>query len=184
MVLTIPRASSSMSTTSTSTVDAEDATVKPTTGKDADEDGRTVLFTVEGMRCGGCSAAVQKTLDAREDVEQAAVNLVTETAAVRFKAGVDGSGSGAVEGMIASAVEEIGKKGFTMKRRQLGRAAEEAAREASARRDEEMEKTKWDLYKAWGLTVACLGTHLTHHLHALGLHEYAHTELLNTLAQP
>lgn len=183
MVMTIPRASSSMSTTSTSTSSTVDATVKPT-GKAADEDWRTILFTVEGMRCGGCSAAVQKTLDAREDVEQAAVNLVTETAAVRFKAVMDGSGSGAMEGMIASAVEEIGKKGFTMKRRQLGRAAEEAAREASARRDEEMEKTKWDLYKAWGLTVACLGTHLTHHLHALGLHEYAHTELLNTLAQP
>ena len=45
------------------------------------------------------------------------------------------------------------------------------------KREEEMEKTKWDLYKAWGLTVACLGTHLTHHFYALGLHEYAHTEV-------
>ena len=43
-----------------------------------------------------------------------------------------------------------------------------------ARREEEMERTKWDLYKAWGLTALCLATHTTHHLHHLGLHEYAH----------
>jgi 1-phosphofructokinase family hexose kinase len=35
--------------------------------------------------CGGCSAAVKRMLAARPDVESAAVNLITETAAVRFR---------------------------------------------------------------------------------------------------
>ena len=121
------------------------------------------------MRCGGCSAAVQKTLTTSCDgVERAAVNLVTETAAVKFV--VDDAGDASIDALIARAVAEVSKKGFTMTKRELGRAAEAAARDASKRREEELEKTKWDLYKAWGLTAACLGTHLTHHLHALGLH--------------
>ena len=151
-----------------------------TASTSAANDG-TVLFAVEGMRCGGCSAGVQKTLGERDDVERCAVNLVTETAAVTFRRELTGD---ALRATIDSAIEAIRKKGFIMTRRAAGRAAEAAAREAERKREEEMEKTKWDLYKAWGLTVACLGTHLTHHLHALGLHEYAHTEVLNALAQP
>jgi len=143
--------------------------------------GTTVLFAIEGMRCGGCSAAVQKTLSTScAGVERAAVNLVTETAAVKFAS----ASADDVDDFIASAVAEVAKKGFTMKKRELGRAAEQAARDAAKRRDEELEQTKWDLYKAWGLTAACLGTHLTHHLHALGLHDVAHGATLNALAQP
>lgn len=44
-----------------------------------------VLLDVSGMKCGGCSAAVKRMLAARPDVESAAVNLITETAAVRFR---------------------------------------------------------------------------------------------------
>jgi len=44
-----------------------------------------VVLEVGGMKCGGCSAAVKRMLVARPDVESAAVNLLTETAAVRFK---------------------------------------------------------------------------------------------------
>ena len=46
-----------------------------------------VLLDVGGMKCGGCSAAVKRMLAARPDVESAAVNLITETAAVRFRWG-------------------------------------------------------------------------------------------------
>jgi len=44
-----------------------------------------VVLEVGGMKCGGCSAAVKRMLVARPDVESAAVNLLTETAAVRFR---------------------------------------------------------------------------------------------------
>ena len=92
--------------------------------------------------------------------------------------------AGASESTIAEFTKAVGDKGFTMSPRPVGRAAEEAAIKAEARRAEEMERTKWDLYKAWGLTGLCLVTHTTHHLHHFGLHEYAHGELLTALGQP
>ena len=48
------------------------------------ESPETLLFLVEGMRCGGCSAAVSKVLNADPSVARAAVNLVTETAAMEL----------------------------------------------------------------------------------------------------
>ena len=134
----------------------------------------TVLYSVEGMRCGGCSAAVTKVLNATPGVARAAVNLVTETAAVEYS---DASAATAAKDAVAA-------KGFAMSPRPVGRAAEEAAIAANARREEEMERTKWDLYKAWGLTALCLATHTTHHLHHLGLHEYAHGAVLTALGEP
>ena len=71
-----------------------------------------------------------------------------------------------------------------MSPRPVGRAAEEAAIEANARREEELDKAQWDLYKALGLTGLCLVTHTTHHLHHFGLHEYAHGSLLTALGSP
>ena len=138
----------------------------------------TMLFIVEGMRCGGCSAAVSKVLNADPGVARAAVNLVTETAALELAPGVD-----AFETLErAKAATEA--KGFRMSPRPVGRAAEEAAIEANARREEELDKAQWDLYKALGLTGLCLVTHTTHHLHHFGLHEYAHGSLLTALGSP
>ena len=59
-----------------------------------------------------------------------------------------------------------------------------SAAAANARKEEELEKTQWDLYKALGLTCLCLVTHTTHHLHHFGLHEYAHGSVLTALGQP
>ena len=156
---------------------AEEGVSSAVNRQEEENEGSTILFTVEGMRCGGCSAAVQKVLVATPGVSRAAVNLVTETAAVELAAG-------ASESTIAEFTKAVGDKGFTMSPRPVGRAAEEAAIKAEARRAEEMERTKWDLYKAWGLTGLCLVTHTTHHLHHFGLHEYAHGELLTALGQP
>ena len=142
------------------------------------ETPETMLFLVEGMRCGGCSAAVSKVLNADPGVARAAVNLVTETAAVELAPGVD-----ALE-TIARAKSATEAKGFRMSPRPVGRAAEEAAAAANARKEEELEKTQWDLYKALGLTGLCLVTHTTHHLHHFGLHEYAHGSVLTALGQP
>ena len=147
-------------------------------GEGGEGGSTTMLYTVEGMRCGGCSAAVQKVLDATPGISRAAVNLVTETAAIEFAPEAEKQGTEEV------ATAAVAAKGFTMSRRPVGRAAEEAALQAEARRAEEMERTKWDLYKAWGLTGLCLVTHTTHHLHHFGLHEYAHGELLTALGQP
>lgn len=37
---------------------------------------------------------------------------------------------------------------------------------------------------AWTLAIACYGHHLGHFLHALGMHEYAHTGLMGWLGNP
>ena len=142
------------------------------------ESPETLLFLVEGMRCGGCSAAVSKVLNADPGVARAAVNLVTETVAMELAPGAD-----ALE-TIARAKSATEAKGFRMSPRPVGRAAEEAAAAANARKEEELEKTQWDLYKALGLTGLCLVTHTTHHLHHFGLHEYAHGSVLTALGQP
>ena len=142
------------------------------------ESPETMLFLVEGMRCGGCSAAVSKVLNADPGVTRAAVNLVTETAAVELAPGSD-----ALE-TIARAKSATEAKGFRLSARPVGRAAEEAAAAANARKEEELEKTQWDLCKALSLTALCLVTHTTHHLHHFGLHEYAHGSVLTALGQP
>lgn len=56
----------------------------------------TVVLDVGNMKCGGCSAAVKRMLVAQPGVAAAAVNLLTETAAVQF------SGDAAVLGPAAA----------------------------------------------------------------------------------
>lgn len=51
------------------------------------EESEGVLLDVGGMKCGGCSAAVKRILGARPEVDNLAVNLLTESALVRVKAG-------------------------------------------------------------------------------------------------
>lgn len=41
-----------------------------------------VLLDVDGMKCGGCSAAVKRMLAGRPEVHSAAVNLLTGSAVV------------------------------------------------------------------------------------------------------
>jgi Cu+-exporting ATPase len=95
---------------------------------------------------------VAQVLTASPGVSRAAVNLITETAAVEFDAapGADSSAT------VAEFTAAVAAKGFTMSLRPVGRAAEEAALQAEVKRAEDLEKTKWDLYKAWGLTGLCL----------------------------
>ena len=98
---------------------AEEGVSSAVNRQEEENEGSTILFTVEGMRCGGCSAAVQKVLVATPGVSRAAVNLVTETAAVELAAG-------ASESTIAEFTKAVGDKGFTMSPRPVGRAAEVA----------------------------------------------------------
>ena len=125
------------------------------------------------MRCGGCSAGVQKTLYS-DDVERCAV-ICDGTAAVTFRRELTGD---ALRATIDSAIKRS-EEGIYLTRAAVSGAA---AREAERKRERDG-KTKWDLYKAWGLTVACLGTHLTHHLH-VGIARVRISGVLNALAQP
>ena len=146
---------------------------------------KTKLYSIEGMRCGGCSANVAKTLNAQDFITSCAVNLVTNTAAITY---TDDDVTEEKEKVAAEreklAIDLIAKKGFTMRVREKGKAGVQMALESQQKRLEEKERTTKDLYLAWGLTIACLGTHVSHHLHQLGLHEYAHGEAVTSLANP
>ena len=49
-----------------------------------------VVLSVQGMKCAGCVAAVENRLRQQDGVEDACVNLVTETAAIALSPGTDG----------------------------------------------------------------------------------------------
>jgi Cu+-exporting ATPase len=45
-------------------------------------------------------------------------------------------------------------------------------------------EAKVQLAGAWALAALCVGSHLGHHLHHLGLHQYAHSDLLTLAGAP
>lgn len=47
------------------------------------------VLDVQGMKCGGCSAAVKRILQQQDYIASAGVNLVTNTAAVGVRDGPD-----------------------------------------------------------------------------------------------
>ena len=46
-----------------------------------------MLLDVSNMKCGGCTASVKRILLSRPGIEQAAVNLLTESAVVKLRPG-------------------------------------------------------------------------------------------------
>ncbi|MDT8435422.1 MAG: heavy metal translocating P-type ATPase [Gemmatimonadota bacterium] len=101
------------------------------------------VFRVEGMHCGACSAAVERSLNRIDGVE-ASVNLPAETATVRFDP------DAVAREALARTVEEAG---YHLERRDTGGDRAERERER-LRRDE---KKVWDarrrMIHAWALTV-------------------------------
>eukprot|EP00775_Hariotina_reticulata_P002843 gene2843-3136_t len=108
------------------------------------------------MKCGGCSAAVKNILLKQPGVQTAAVNLLTETAAVT---------------------------GFPSKIR----APEQSELDSDAaelKRAEEARASLINLAVAWGLVVLCCSHHFGHLLHAMGYHQFAHTQFMQLMSTP
>jgi copper chaperone CopZ len=136
---------------------------------------QTVLLDVGGMKCGGCSAAVKRMLGQRSEVASAAVNLLTETAAVQLRL------------PAASQAEDLAtmltSKGFPSKVRQAEQEAVDSS-ELERRRAEEARASLVNLGVAWALVLACCTHHAGHLLHSVGLHGLAHSPLLELLSNP
>jgi Cu+-exporting ATPase len=79
---------------------------------------------------------------------------------------------------------QVTAKGFPAAVRPVGRAADAAAADAAARRAADLAAAQRQLTAAWLLAAACVAVHAGHHLHALGLHEAAHSGLAAALSQP
>ena len=104
---------------------------------------RTEVFRIEGMHCGACSAAVERSLNRIPGVE-ASVSLPAETATVRFAGGrVDFE-------ELRQAVEQAG---YALIRPEPGVDRSARERERLARDEERVRTARRRMIAAWALTT-------------------------------
>ena len=104
---------------------------------------RTEVFLVEGMHCGACSAAVEKSLNRIEGVE-ASVSLPAETATVRFDP--DSVDFERLAGQVEAA-------GFRLSRRDTSGDRAERERERLQREAGKVNQARRRMTLAWSLTI-------------------------------
>ena len=155
--------------------DAEAASAFPASASAVAED-RVIVLDVTKMMCGGCSSAVKNILSKHPAVNDASVNLVTASAVVTMI-------PEATDTDVDSVVEAVTSKGFPSFLRTADNRKELESQIREGREEEERNE-KRALQFAWALALTCYGHHLGHALHALGLHEYAHTEFMTWLENP
>lgn len=147
------------------------STQAPNVGKDP-----VIVLDVTKMMCGGCSSAVKNILVKHPAVVDASVNLITASAVVTLT-------PEATDTDVDSVVEAVTSKGFPSFLRTMENKKELESQIQKEKEDEERSE-KRSLQFAWLLALTCYGHHLGHALHALGLHDYAHTEFMAWLENP
>ncbi|ERN11270.1 copper-transporting ATPase PAA2, chloroplastic isoform X1 [Amborella trichopoda] len=135
-----------------------------------------LLLEVQGMMCGACVSRVKTILLSDERVESVAVNLVTETVAVRLRRGErrETPELGETLEMLA---EELGLRlsecGFPSKRRDLNLGLGQNVRkwrDVVEKKEASLVKSRVKVAFAWALVALCCGTHGAHSLHSVGIH--------------
>ena len=129
----------------------------------------SVLLDVSGMMCGGCVSRVRSVLSSDDRVDSVAVNMLTETAAVKLKPEVVAE-AGNVADSLAQRLTECG---FSSKRRVSGMGVAENVRkwkEMLKKKDELLIRSRNRVAFAWTLVALCCGAHTSHILHSLGIH--------------
>lgn len=151
----------------------------------ASDSSSLILLTVDGMKCGGCSAAVKKMLQSRPDVSTAAVNLITGTAAIRILQGT----SDDQHRIAAEAAALLTSKGFPSRPRAPadGNGDSPTLEQDQAsilKKEAEARDATVNLLAAWSLATVSCAHHLGHLLHVFGLHQYAHAPALIAIGNP
>lgn len=127
----------------------------------------TVLLDVSGMMCGGCVSRVKSVLSSDGRVDSVAVNMLTETAAIKLKPEfVD-------ENVAESLARILTECGFEAKRRVSGQGVVENVRkwkEMLKKKEELLVKSRNRIAFAWTLVALCCGSHASHILHSFGIH--------------
>ncbi|KAF6146585.1 hypothetical protein GIB67_008871 [Kingdonia uniflora] len=107
-------------------------------------------------------------LSADERVESVVVNILTETAAIRFRS---------EEGIKGNVGEELAGRltecGFPSKKRESGLGVGENVRkwkEMGEKKELMLKKSRDRVAIAWTLVALCCGSHSSHILHSLGIH--------------
>lgn len=133
----------------------------------------TVLLDVNGMMCGGCVARVRSVISSDDRVDSVAVNLLTETAAVKLKplAVMED------EEVLNEVAESLGKRltecGFEARRRVSGLGVAENVKkwkEMEKKKEELLVKSRNRVAFAWTLVALCCGSHASHIWHSFGIH--------------
>ncbi|KAI4376451.1 hypothetical protein MLD38_014212 [Melastoma candidum] len=150
---------------------AKPPSVRPSGNSSSQPD--SFLFDVSGMMCGGCAARVKTILSSDDRVVSAAVNLLTETAAVRLR-----EGEGELSSEVADAlVAKLTQCGFPSRKRSV--AVEDGVgindgvkkwREVARKKEEMLTRSRNRVAFAWTLVALCCGSHASHVLHSLGIH--------------
>ncbi|KAJ4708901.1 Copper-transporting ATPase [Melia azedarach] len=133
----------------------------------------TILLDVGGMMCGGCVARVKSVLSADDRVDSVAVNMLTETAAVKLRPEVAVESEEVVNNIAQSLGKRLTECGFEAKRRVSGLGVAENVKkwkEMAKKKEELLVKTRNRLTFAWTLVALCCGSHASHILHSLGIH--------------
>eukprot|EP01018_Ginkgo_biloba_P004940 Gb_21177 [translate_table: standard] len=134
----------------------------------------SVLLDIGGMMCGACSARVRNLLLSDSRVESAAVNMVTEVAAIRLKSDANSPDITAVADELARRLTDCG---FPSKKRESGLNIGNNTRkweEMLKKKEESLQRSRNRVVFAWTLVALCCGTHGAHLLHSVGLHVAAH----------
>ncbi|KAL3690493.1 hypothetical protein R1sor_016802 [Riccia sorocarpa] len=146
----------------------------------------SVILDVQGMMCGGCVARVRNLLTADDRVKSVAVNMLTETAAIRLEPSAV-LGSEDISELGVELASHLTGCGFPSKPR-LAQKVEGSVcekREALARKREQLlVKSRGQVAFAWVLAALCCGTHATHFLHSMGLHAIINGNTMSFLHNP
>ncbi|PON73107.1 Heavy metal-associated domain containing protein [Parasponia andersonii] len=135
----------------------------------AGERETSVLLDVSGMMCGGCVSRVRSVLSSDDRVDTVAVNMLTETAAVKLRPEVAGVAANVAE----SLAQRLTECGFSSRRRVSGVGVAENVRkwkEMLRKKDELLVRSRNRVAFAWTLVALCCGSHASHILHSVGIH--------------
>ncbi|THG11259.1 hypothetical protein TEA_014952 [Camellia sinensis var. sinensis] len=132
----------------------------------------SVLLDVTGMMCGACVSRVKSILSSDDRVDSVVVNMLTETAAIRLKAG-----GPEIQGN-AAATEDLARRltecGFPATRRRVsGLGVQEKVskwKKMLEKKEASLVESRNRVAFAWTLVALCCGSHASHILHSLGIH--------------
>lgn len=133
----------------------------------------SILLDVSGMMCGGCVSRVKSVLSSDERVDSVAVNMLTETAAIRLKPEVLKETEFAAANVADNLAQRLTECGFSAKRRASGMGVADNVRkwkEMLKKKEELLLNSRNRVAFAWTLVALCCGSHASHILHSLGIH--------------
>ena len=129
---------------------------------------------------------MKRILLQQPEVVGAAVNLLTDTAVVQLSKNEDSDQTNKIdlEAVKLAVAEALTSKGFPSQPRTLDQGLGDTSKSLAEKKGQELKKSMRNLAFAWTLAAACCFQHLGHFLHALGLHEFAHTGFMGALSNP